>query len=58
VIAAKSGEGSGQVSIGRLPASGSTGEVYTENRVVSRAADVLTDTFARWDVHVYRFPSA
>ncbi len=58
VIAAKSGEGTQPVSIGGLPASGSTGEVYTENRVVARVGDALTDTFARWDVHVYRFPSA
>jgi hypothetical protein len=56
VIAARSGEGSQPVTIGGLPAAGSTGEVYTENRVVARAGDAVTDTFARWDVHVYRFP--
>jgi hypothetical protein len=55
VIAARSGEGSQPVTIGGLPSSGSTGEVYTENRVATRAGDTLTDTFARWDVHVYRF---
>jgi hypothetical protein len=58
VIATRSGEGSQPVTIGGLPAAGSTGEVYTENRVVTRAGDALTDTFARWDVHVYRFPGA
>jgi hypothetical protein len=56
VIAARSGEGSQPVTIGGLPFSGSTGEVYTENRVAVRAGDALTDSFARWDVHVYRFP--
>jgi hypothetical protein len=55
VIAARSGEGSQPVTIGGLPSSGSTGEVYTENRVATRAGDTLTDTFDRWDVHVYRF---
>jgi hypothetical protein len=57
VIVAKSGEGSQPVTIGGLPLSASTGEVYTENRVVQRVGDNLVDTFARWDVHVYRFPS-
>jgi hypothetical protein len=55
VIAARSGEGTQPVTIGGLPASATTGEVYTENRVAVRSGDTLTDTFGRWDVHVYRF---
>ncbi len=55
VIAARSGEGTQPVTIGGLPASAATGEVYTENRVAVRSGGTLTDTFGRWDVHVYRF---
>jgi hypothetical protein len=55
VIAARSGEGTQPVTIGGLPVTASTGEVYTENRLVAGAGGSLTDTFGRWDVHVYRF---
>jgi hypothetical protein len=55
VIAARSGEGTQPVTIGGLPVTAATGEVYTENRLVAGAGGLLTDAFGRWDVHVYRF---
>jgi hypothetical protein len=55
VIAARSGEGRQPVTIGGLPANASGAEVYTEGRWASAAEGSLTDMFARWDVHVYRF---
>jgi hypothetical protein len=54
VIATRSGEGAQPVSIGGLPTAATAAEVYTEGRSVAAAGGVLTDTFARWDVHVYR----
>jgi hypothetical protein len=54
VIAARSGEGTQPVAIGGLPAGATLAEVYTEGRAVATAGGVLTDAFARWDVHVYR----
>ncbi len=54
VIASRSGEGAQPVTIGGLPATASLAEVYTEGRSVSVAGGALTDTFARWGVHVYR----
>jgi hypothetical protein len=55
VIAARSGEGSRDVTIEGLPPSATTGTVYTEGRSVVAADGSFTDTFERWDVHVYRF---
>jgi hypothetical protein len=57
VIAARSGEGTQPVSIGGLPSGASLAEVYVESRSVPVAGGVLTDDFARWDVHVYRVAS-
>jgi hypothetical protein len=55
VIAARHGAGSEQVTISGLPAAVQTGTVYTENRSVEVRDGSFTDTFERWDVHVYRF---
>jgi hypothetical protein len=55
VIAARSGQGSHKVTISGLPSSATSGTVYTEGRSVSAADGSFTDTFERWDVHVYRF---
>jgi hypothetical protein len=58
VIAAGSGEGTQPVTIGGLPARASVAEVYSEGRSVASGGGTLTDTFARWDVHVYRFATS
>ena len=58
VIATRSGEGTQPVTIGGLPSSAAAGDVYTEGRTVSAAGGSFADTFARWDVHVYRFGAA
>ena len=55
VIAARSGEGSRSVTISGLPFAITGGSVYTEGRSITAAEGSLTDTFDRWDVHVYRF---
>jgi hypothetical protein len=55
VIAARHGAGSEQVTISGLPAAVQTGTVYTEDRSVEVRDGSFTDTFERWDVHVYRF---
>jgi hypothetical protein len=55
VIAARSGAGSNQVTISGLPATVTSGTVYTEGRSVAVSGGSFTDTFERWDVHVYRF---
>jgi hypothetical protein len=55
VIAARSGPGSSTVRISGLPATVESGAVYTEGRSVQVENGAFTDTFARWDVHVYRF---
>jgi hypothetical protein len=55
VIAARSGEGSRSVTIRGLPRAATGGRVYTEGRSITAAQGSLTDTFERWDVHVYRF---
>jgi hypothetical protein len=55
VIAARHGAGSETVAISGLPATVTSGTVYTEGRSVSVAGGAFTDTFDRWDVHVYRF---
>jgi hypothetical protein len=54
-IAARSGAGTRPVTIGGLPEIAGDGIVYTEERAIAAAAGSLTDTFDRWDVHVYRF---
>jgi hypothetical protein len=55
VIAAKSGEGSRPVTIRGLPLAVTAGTVYTEGRSIAAARGTVTDTFDRFDVHVYRF---
>ena len=55
VIAARHGEGTAPVTISGLPAAVEDGTVYTEGRSIQVANGSFTDTFARWDVHVYRF---
>jgi hypothetical protein len=54
VIAAASGAGSRSVTISGLPAAGGKAAVYTEGRSIRASDGALTDTFNRWDVHVYR----
>ena len=53
VIAARNGASSQAVTIGGLPTTVTSAAVYTEGRTVPVANGFLTDTFARWDVHVY-----
>jgi hypothetical protein len=55
VIAARHGEGSASVTISGLPATVREGTVYTEGRSIEVTNGSFTDTFSRWDVHVYRF---
>jgi hypothetical protein len=55
VIAARHGSGSQVVTISGLPATVTGGTVYTEGRSVTVAGGAFTDTFDRWDVHVYHF---
>ena len=55
VIAARHGAGSQVVTISGLPATVTSGTVYTEGRSVAVAGGAFTDTFDRWDVHVYHF---
>ena len=55
VIAARSGAGSQAVTIDGLPTTVTSGAVYTEGRSVPVANGSFTDTFGRWDVHVYHF---
>jgi hypothetical protein len=55
VIAARSGAGSRVVTISGLPAGATRAGVYTEGRSIISADGAFTDTFDRWDVHVYRF---
>jgi hypothetical protein len=55
VIAARHGTGSEPVTISGLPATVTTGNVYTEGRSVSVTGGAFTDTFTRWEVHVYHF---
>jgi hypothetical protein len=57
VIAASSGAGPTPVTIGGIPPGRTSGTVYTEGRAVTAADGTFTDTFDRWDVHVYRFPA-
>jgi hypothetical protein len=55
VMAARSGSGTAAVTIGGLPAGITSGSVYTEGRSVAVSNGSFTDTFDRWDVHVYHF---
>jgi hypothetical protein len=55
VIAARSGRGTRDVTIRGLPAAIRTGRHYRSNRPVAVRRGRFTDTFAQWDVHVYRF---
>jgi hypothetical protein len=55
VIAARSGSGSRAVTISGLPAGLEEATVYTEGRTIAAPGGSFTDTFDRWDVHVYRF---
>lgn len=55
VLAARSGAGTEEVTVSGLPAGVETGTVYTEGRSVRVENGSLTDSFARWDVHAYRF---
>jgi ligand-binding SRPBCC domain-containing protein len=43
------------VTITGLPRTVKWASVYTENRAVRVVDGTLTDRFARWQVHVYRF---
>ena len=55
VIAARSGSGTQTVTISGLPATITSGAVYTEGRSVTVSNGSFTDNFAQWGVHVYRF---
>jgi hypothetical protein len=58
VIAARHGAGSEPVKISGLPSTVTNGTVYTEGRSIAAAGGSFTDTFAQWDVHVYRFDTS
>jgi hypothetical protein len=58
VIAARHGAGSQAVTISGLPSTVTGGTVYTEGRSIPVSDGSFTDTFDRWDVHVYRFTAA
>jgi hypothetical protein len=55
VMAARHGAGSQAVTINGLPSTVTSGTVYTERRSIPVSNGSFTDTFDRWDVHVYRF---
>jgi hypothetical protein len=55
VFAARHTRGEKRVTIRGLPRSLRGGWVYREGRRIDVRKGTLTDTFARWDVHVYRF---
>lgn len=55
VIAARQGAGTEPVTISGLPERIQSGTVYTEGRTVDVRDGAFTDSFGRWDVHVYRF---
>jgi hypothetical protein len=55
VIAARSGPGRREVTIGGLPPGATSGTVYTEGRTIAATGGSFEDTFDRWDVHVYHF---
>ena len=55
LIAARSGPGSAQVTLGGLPQWARSGSVYTENRTVTASGGSFRDSFGQWGVHVYHF---
>ena len=55
VMTARSGHGTEDVTISGLPDSITTGTHYRSKRPVTVRAGAFTDTFSRWDVHVYHF---
>jgi hypothetical protein len=55
LIAARSGPGSAQVTLGGLPEWARNGSVYTENRSVTASGGSFRDSFGQWGVHVYHF---
>ena len=55
VFAARSGTESVPVTISGLPERVRQGTVYGESRTVDVADGGFTDSFGRWDVHVYHF---
>jgi len=55
VIAARSGPGTRDVTIRGLPDAVTSGRHYRSNRPVTVRRGAFTDTFSRWDVHVYNF---
>jgi hypothetical protein len=55
VIAARSGAGTRDVRISGLPDAITRGRHYRSNRAVRVRHGAFTDTFHRWDVHVYHF---
>jgi hypothetical protein len=55
VIAARSGPGTRDVRITGLPQTITKGRHYRSNRPVTVRRGAFSDTFSRWDVHVYHF---
>jgi len=55
VLAARSGTDTQAVTITGLPERVRQGTVYRESRAVEVNGGAFTDSFGRWDVHVYRF---
>lgn len=55
VIAARSGRGTRDVTITGLPHGITRGRHYRSNRPVTVRRGAFTDSFSRWDVHVYHF---
>jgi hypothetical protein len=55
VIAARRGRGTRDVTISGLPNAITRGRHYRSNRPVTVRRGAFTDTFSRWDVHVYHF---
>lgn len=55
VIAARSGSDTQAVTVNGLPERVTTGSVYRESRSVEVTGGAFTDSFGRWDVHVYHF---
>ena len=55
IIAARYGSGMKRVRISGLPTFAKKATVYREGRSIVAKNGTFTDTFTRWDVHVYRF---
>ena len=55
VLAARRGRGTVDVRLRGLPRTVRSGWVYREGRKIRVRRGVLTDSFGRWGVHVYRF---